>query len=421
MLIEKDLLCIMANRSHYRRFKKLVGDKLDSITLKIVEDLEEWWELVEEDEVDWAGFQQWFFLKKHQRMKPEQRAVYRELFANLEVYVPNATLVEELEHTFITQHYAEQLGVVADKVAEGSIEADLSEASEILRSWEGEVGKVGENASLIVTDDIDSIAEAMVAGNGFDWRLNELNLSLGPLRVGDLCLIAARPETGKTTLLASEVSFMAPQADNIPDFKGRPVVWFNNEEEDRKVKFRVGQSAIGWTNKMILADPHSAKAEKDRVIGDKVLIVNARRMDMFEIEIFCKEYNPCLIIFDQLRKVGGYEKRSNSEVARLAKIFQHARMLATEYGPVIAVHQARGDATDQMFLRDNQLEGSQTEVQGELDVQIMLGAEDKTTQERGIAIVKNKLAGGDKTEELYRHHKWTVRILPEIGRYEGDM
>ena len=72
-------------------------------------------------------------------------------------------------------------------------------------------------------------------------------------------------------------------------------------------------------------------------------------------------------------------------------------------------------------MRDNQLEGSQTEVQGELDVQIMLGAEDKTTQERGIAIVKNKLAGGDRTEELYRHHKWTVRILPEIGRYEGDM
>ena len=118
--------------------------------------------------------------------------------------------------------------------------------------------------------------------------------------------------------------------------------------------------------------------------------------------------------------MGGYEKRANSEVARLAKIFQHARTLATEYGPVIAVHQAGGSATNVMFPADNQLEGSQTEVQGELDVQIMLGAEDKGSPERGLSIVKNKLAGGEKSEELYRHHKWTVRILPEIGRYEGD-
>jgi len=38
---------------------------------------------------------------------------------------------------------------------------------------------------------------------------------------------------------------------------------------------------------------------------------------------------------------------------------------------------------------------------------------------RYINIVKNKLAGGEKSDEKYRHGRHQVKIVPEIGRYES--
>ncbi|MGI0015397.1 MAG: Hint domain-containing homing endonuclease, partial [Nitrososphaera sp.] len=60
-----------------------------------------------------------------------------------------------------------------------------------------------------------------------------------------------------------------------------------------------------------------------------------------------------------------------------------------------------------------------TEIQGELDVQIMMGRTDGPGREhtRGLNIVKNKLASpGD---ENYRHAQWEVTIRPDIARFES--
>jgi len=55
--------------------------------------------------------------------------------------------------------------------------------------------------------------------SGLEWRLEELNLSLGPVNKGDLVLVAARPEVGKTTFLTSEISYMLSQTEG-------DVLWF---------------------------------------------------------------------------------------------------------------------------------------------------------------------------------------------------
>lgn len=72
----------------------------------------------------------------------------------------------------------------------------------------------------LVTNDLEELVDGIKKEQGLRWRLDFLNKSLGSLRKGDFGFLFARPETGKTTFLASEASAFTFQAK-------APVVWFN--------------------------------------------------------------------------------------------------------------------------------------------------------------------------------------------------
>ena len=77
-----------------------------------------------------------------------------------------------------------------------------------------------------VTTDLSSIIQGIFQKSGLRWRLDALNKSLGSLRKGNFGFLFARPETGKTTFLTSEISHMLTQ---LKDEDG-PIIWFNNEQ-----------------------------------------------------------------------------------------------------------------------------------------------------------------------------------------------
>ena len=60
---------------------------------------------------------------------------------------------------------------------------------------------------------LKDLYETQIKTPGLRWRVNWLNQSLGSLRKGDFGFIFARPETGKTTFLASEITHMVTQTE----------------------------------------------------------------------------------------------------------------------------------------------------------------------------------------------------------------
>src|SRR5690606_3475037 len=94
-----------------------------------------------------------------------------------------------------------------------------------------------------VTDNIEEILGTVVREPGLKFRLSFLQKALGSLRKGDFGFIVARPETGKTAFICSEVSYMATQ---LNDDDG-PILWFNMEDEGKKVKLRIIQATLGAT------------------------------------------------------------------------------------------------------------------------------------------------------------------------------
>jgi replicative DNA helicase len=68
-----------------------------------------------------------------------------------------------------------------------------------------------EETSQFVTTSLGELYDEAYKHPGLRWRLASLNSSLGSLRKGDFGFIFARPESGKTTFLASEISYFAEQ------------------------------------------------------------------------------------------------------------------------------------------------------------------------------------------------------------------
>jgi len=262
-----------------------------------------------------------------------------------------------------------------------------------------------------VNMDLHEIYESQIQTPGLRWRLDWLNKSLGSLRKGDFGFIFARPETGKTTFLASEMTHMVSQTDG-------DILWFNNEEQGKKVAVRCFQALFGLTNKELFNDKENNANEYKEQVGNRIKIYDYEdSSSTSRIESIIKNTNPALIIFDQIDKVRGF--KSDRYDLELKKLYQWAREMAKLYAPVIAVSQAGGTGEGKVWLTMDDVDSSKTAKQGEADWILGIGKEqDNTSNMRYLNISKNKLLGDEDTLPDLRHGNQQVMIKPNIARYE---
>jgi replicative DNA helicase len=259
--------------------------------------------------------------------------------------------------------------------------------------------------------DLEKLYDSQVASPGLRWRTNWLNKSLGSLRKGDFGFIFARPETGKTTFLASEITHMVSQTDG-------EVLWFNNEEQGNKVAIRCYQAALGLPTEHLFSDRERRQRQYESATGNRIKILDFEDSNTrSRIDAILKNSNPALIIFDQIDKIKGFKGDRND--LELKQLYQWAREIAKTYAPVIAVSQASGEAEGKLWLTMDMVDGSKTAKQGEADWILGIGKEqDNTSRSRYFNICKNKLLGDTDTLPDLRHGSVQVLIKPEIARYE---
>lgn len=271
-----------------------------------------------------------------------------------------------------------------------------------------------ETDSPFVSTSLTELYDDTYKHPGLRWRLSSLNKSLGSLRPGDFGFIFARPETGKTTLLASESSFFATQLDA----DAGPGLWFNNEEQHKKVMIRLIQSALGIDMKDLARDIARYEEQYKHITKDKLKVPNLTSIHRRDVESILREYQPSFVIVDQLSKIKGFD--NDREDLRLGSIFNWARDLAKEYNTVvIGVNQADGSAEGKKFLTMDNVANSKTAVQAEADFILGIGKSNDPGFEliRHINISKNKLMGDEDSDPSLRHGKFDLLIQPEIARY----
>lgn len=307
------------------------------------------------------------------------------------------------------KQWSHEMALIAIDVTEGrkTIDHIMDHVSKVEQKTE--VEKIS-----FVTDNLEELYHDTVSTPGLRWRLDSLNKSLGSLRKGDFGFIFARPETGKTTFLASEVTHFAEQ---VPSGAG-PVLWCNNEEQGNKVQIRVYQAALGCDLVKLYSDRIRAQAYYLKRTKGNIRILDSASIHRRQVERLCKEINPSLVVFDQIDKIKGFD--NDREDLRLGSIYIWARELAKLYCPVIGVCQADVSGESKKWLTMDNVANAKTSKQAEADWILGIGAVHDTGYEhvRYLHISKNKLAGDEDSIPAMRHGKIEVQIKPEIARYE---
>ena len=311
-----------------------------------------------------------------------------------------------------------ELSLASYECAEGR--KDFSAVSNLIASLtvvEEHGSEEKDSGNEFVTDDLEELVDAQRKTNGLRWRLQTLNRMLGSLRKGDFGFIFARPETGKTTFLASEVTHMASQ---LPPEAG-PVFWFNNEESGQKVMRRVYQAALGVPLTEIYRDPAGYKQKYTDLIKGKIKLKDDAGLSKSAVEKLCAKYKPSLIIFDQIDKLKGFE--NDREDLRLGTIYQWARELAKTYAPVIGVCQADGTGENVKWLTMAHVANAKTAKQAEADWIVGIGKINEIGYDalRYLHASKNKLEGDEDSDPTLRHGRCECIIEPDVARYKDLM
>lgn len=263
-----------------------------------------------------------------------------------------------------------------------------------------------------VTTDLDELLNQTIQRPGLRWRLDCLNKSLGSLRRGDFGFIFARPETGKTTFLASEISHMLTQTD-------KSIIWFNNEEQGNKVMLRLYQAYFGVTLQQLISNAKHYKMAWAEAVGNRFKLVDSAAISKNQVERTLEACSDVgLILVDQLDKIKGFE--ADRKDLALGACYQWSRELAKTYAPFIGVSQADGTGEGQKWLTMQNVADAKTAKQAEADWIAGIGKSHNPNEEsiRFINLSKNKLQGDSDTVPELRHGRFEVLIEPQVARYK---
>lgn len=302
-----------------------------------------------------------------------------------------------------------KLSETAFQVAQGrATDEDLQKIWDV--SFSDKVDHTSDLPLVEVSNNLEELIEQNYAEQGYRWRLDCLNKSLGSLRHGDFGFIFARPETGKTTFLASEVTSFLSQSSEA-------IVWFNNEEQGYKVMLRIYQAYFGVTNDQLLANPKRFRDEFILRTGGRFKLYDSATIGRKDVERIIDALRPGIVIYDQIDKITGFA--ADREDLRLGAIYQWARELAKNSHAAIGVCQADGTAEGVRYLTMDHVANAKTAKQAEADWILGIGKthDDQQQDIRFLNISKNKLLGDRDSITDLRHGKFEVLIEPSIARY----
>lgn len=304
-----------------------------------------------------------------------------------------------------------KLSELAFQVGQGfKTEQDLTE---FWNNW-GKTERV-ETTLPEVDNDLEQLLSNHVYDTGLRWRLDCLNKSMGSLRKGDFGFIFARPETGKTTFLASEITSMLAQG--VSGDVTSPIIWLNNEEDGWKVMLRVYCAYFGVSSDVILSN---VKKYRDRFrdeVGRNFRLFDSALISRGDVERIVAQLNPSLVVYDQIDKIKGFQ--NDREDLRLGSIYQWARELAKGGHAAIGVCQADGTAEGVRRLTMEHVANAKTAKQAEADFILGIGRSNDPAQQyaRYLTVIKNKLLGDKDSMPDLRHGHFEVLIEPLIARY----
>lgn len=412
-MIDIVLLRIMKYQKEYKQlYGSIPFGTLDTKTKAILDDFGKYFEKFPNHkkidlQVFLPRFKQW-----HGTMDEEVLATYIGILKNT---IPDAD--DETKNGIITDLYeadaAMKIANLCDDYNSGELSTPLPDLiSTVLDNYKLNIGAKASNWN---DTDIGELLQEDLNNEGINWRLKCLRESMRPLRGGDFGIIAGRPDKGKTTFLASEVTYMASQlADD------RNILWLNNEGLSGRIVKRIYQAALGVTITELVELNEQAKLKRmyEEAVGrlDRIRVFDIHGMHIGQVEAIIEQNDAGVILYDMIDNIKGFGSDARTDLM-LEHMYQWARERSVKYDAVgLATSQISADGDGLQFPTLSMLKDSKTGKQGACDFQLMIGAVNDTNLQysRYLSLPKNKLRrdGGISDPQC------EVQFKPTISRYE---
>ena len=319
-----------------------------------------------------------------------------------DIELPNEKIAQNIIRSLFKRGIAQHVAQIATDIYNGS-DIDFSEIKKHLDVTFEEV-----NEYEYVTGNIDNLLDQLKDNTKWKFNLAPLSDKVNGVGDGNLVIIFARPEAGKTAFWVNLVSGVDGFAS-----QGAKVCALINEEPAVRTQMRLINAHTGMTFDEIRAD----KVEANRrwaEIRKNIKILDTVDWSLDDVDEFVQKEKPDILVVDQLDKVNVKGSFARTD-EKLRAIYTGAREIAKRNNCcVIAVSQASADGHGKFDLTFDMMEGSKTGKAAEADVIIGVGHRDKLDTDervRSLAISKNKITGW--------HGQLHCTIVPELSRYNA--
>jgi hypothetical protein len=228
------------------------------------------------------------------------------------------------------------------------------------------------------------------------------------LQGGASIAICARPDKGKTSLIAAFLAAFAPQC--VRYFGAhRPILWLNNEGTAKRILPRIYQAALRATLDEIVEYSNTGRLEAmyKQALGipnlEYIRVKDIHGANLAQIEQIIEDMNPCVVVYDMLANVRMHVQQNGNKADAVEAAWQTVREMAVLYDHIaMSTVQVSVDGDNQLYPQYSALKDSRTGVQGATDIILMLGAlNDARLQDiRGISTPKNKFARSGKPSHI---------------------
>ena len=318
--------------------------------------------------------------------------------------IPNIDVASDILDSVYKRSLAHKIAIEATNIYNGG-DSNFSAIQNLIDSVQNEVQEDSET----VTDDIHTLIKEIDADTQYKFGdIPDLRKLVKGVGRGNLVIVFARPETGKTAFWVSLVANRNGFAS-----QGAKVHALVNEEPAVRTQMRLISCWTGMTKDEIVNDVDKAKEEWNK-IKSNVKILDTVDWDLDQIDSHCKTHKPDILVVDQLDKVSisGSFARTDE---KLRAIYTGAREIAKRNDCcVVAVSQASAEAHGRTELSFDMMENSKTGKAAEADLIIGIGQQNTVDSEstlRTLCVSKNKITGW--------HGRIDCVINPFLSRYDG--
>ena len=316
---------------------------------------------------------------------------------------PNRKIAKTILEAMHKQDIARRIAVVATGVYNNVGEESFTDIQNLIDELKGASKEEYDN----VTDDILELIDALKDNTKWKFNLTDLRTRVNGIGEGNLVIVFARPESGKTAFWVNLVA-----GRNGFATQGAKVCALINEEPAIRTQMRLINAHTGMTFDEIKENPTKATA----LWGDiksNIRILDTVDWTLEKIDSYVAKEKPDVLIIDQLDKVhiGGSFARGDE---KLRAIYTGAREIAKRRDcSLIGISQASAVASGKWDMTFDMMENSKTGKAAEADVIIGVGykpnSDFSNEDERSLSVSKNKITGW--------HGKIMCKIQPEVSRY----